>query len=44
MKQLLYHGPGSKAWGDAPRAAIQDDTDAVVRVDATTICGTDRVC
>ena len=41
MKALVYHGPGNKAWEDAPTPTIIDDTDAIVRVDATTICGTD---
>jgi alcohol dehydrogenase len=41
MKALVYHGPGSKAWEDALEPELIDDTDAVVRVDATTICGTD---
>jgi alcohol dehydrogenase len=41
MKALVYHGPGSKAWEDVPDATIQDPTDVVVRVDTTTICGTD---
>jgi alcohol dehydrogenase len=41
MKALVYHGPGRKAWEEAPKPAIVDDTDAIVRVDATTICGTD---
>jgi alcohol dehydrogenase len=41
MKALVYHGPGRKAWEEAPTPAIVDDTDAIVRVDATTICGTD---
>ena len=41
MKALVYHGPGQKAWEDAPKPAIIDDTDAIIRVDATTICGTD---
>lgn len=41
MKALVYHGPGQKAWEDAPKPLIIDDTDAIVRVDATTICGTD---
>ena len=41
MKALVYHGPGNKAWEDVPDAAIQDPTDVVVRVDTTTICGTD---
>ena len=41
MKALVYNGPGQKAWQDVPKATIQDSTDAVVRVDCTTICGTD---
>lgn len=41
MKALVYHGPGQKAWEDVPDPAITDDTDAIVRVDAVTICGTD---
>jgi alcohol dehydrogenase len=41
MGALVYHGPGEKAWEQVPKAALIDDTDAVVRVDATTICGTD---
>jgi alcohol dehydrogenase len=41
MKALVYHGPGHKAWEDVPKPEIIDDGDAVVRVDATTICGTD---
>jgi alcohol dehydrogenase len=41
MNALVYHGPGQKAWQDTPKPEIADDTDAIVRVDATTICGTD---
>jgi alcohol dehydrogenase len=41
MRALVYHGPGDKAWEEVPRPTLVDDTDAVVRVDATTICGTD---
>jgi alcohol dehydrogenase len=41
MKALVYHGPGNKAWEDVPDAVVQDATDVVVRVDTTTICGTD---
>jgi alcohol dehydrogenase len=41
MRALIYHGPGSKSWEEVADAAIQDDTDAVVRVDTVTICGTD---
>ena len=41
MKALVYHGPGMKSWEDVPKPAILSDTDAIIRVDATTICGTD---
>ena len=41
MKALVYHGPHDKAWEDVPDATVQEPTDAVVRVDTTTICGTD---
>jgi alcohol dehydrogenase len=41
MKALVYHGPGKKAWEEVPDPQLQADTDAVVRVDAVTICGTD---
>ena len=41
MKAMVYHGPGNKAWEEVPKPVIVDDTDAIVRVDAVTICGTD---
>jgi alcohol dehydrogenase len=41
MHALVYHGPGVKAWEEVPKPTIVDDTDAIVRVDATTICGSD---
>ena len=41
MKALVYHGPDNKAWEDVPDAEVQDPTDVVVKVDTTTICGTD---
>ena len=41
MRALVYHGPGQKAWEEVPKPQVIDDTDAVVRVDAVTICGTD---
>lgn len=41
MKALVYHGPGKKAWEDVARPELVADTDAIVRVDTTTICGTD---
>ncbi len=41
MFALVYHGPGQKAWEEAPKPTIIADTDAIIRVDAVTICGTD---
>ena len=41
MRALVYHGPGTKSWDEVAKPTLQADTDAIVRVDATTICGTD---
>jgi len=41
MHALVYHGPGQKSWDEVPTPGLIDDTDAIVRVDATTICGSD---
>ncbi len=41
MQGLVYHGPGQKAWEEVPHPVLLADTDAIVRVDAVTICGTD---
>jgi len=41
MRALVYHGPGVKAWQEVPKPELIDDTDAIVRVDTTTICGSD---
>ena len=41
MKALVFHGPGQRSWDDVPDAAIAEPTDAVIRVDSVTICGTD---
>jgi alcohol dehydrogenase len=41
MKALVYHGPGKRAWQDVPDPGLIDPGDAIVRVDAVTICGTD---
>ena len=41
MKALVYHGPGQRIWEDVPEPAVEDPMDAVVQVDAVTICGTD---
>jgi alcohol dehydrogenase len=41
MRAIVYHGPGQKAWEEVPDPEIIGDGDVIVRVDATTICGTD---
>jgi alcohol dehydrogenase len=41
MRAVVYHGPGHKTWEEVPKPTVVEPTDAVVRVDAVTICGTD---
>ena len=41
MKALVYHGPGRRSWEDVPDPIVKDPEDAIVRVDAVTLCGTD---
>jgi alcohol dehydrogenase len=41
VRAVVYHGPGQKAWEEVPDPKIIGDGDAIVRVDAATICGTD---
>ncbi|MFF9093990.1 zinc-dependent alcohol dehydrogenase family protein [Streptomyces sp. NPDC014802] len=41
MKGYVFHGPGQSSWEDVPDPAVKEPTDAIVRVDAVTICGTD---
>ena len=41
MKGLVFDGPGQAQWREVPLPVPIDDRDAIVRVDATTICGTD---
>jgi alcohol dehydrogenase len=41
MHALVYHGPGQKGWEEVPDPVLVDDTDAIIRVEATTICGSD---
>jgi alcohol dehydrogenase len=41
MKALVYKAPGEKAWEDVPDPVILQPTDVIVKMDATTICGTD---
>ncbi len=41
MRAVIYHGPGEKSWDEVPDPKIEADTDAIVRIDSVTICGTD---
>ncbi len=41
MKALVFHGPGQRAWDSVPDPTIIEPTDAIVRIDSSTICGTD---
>jgi alcohol dehydrogenase len=41
MKALVYHGPGQRAWDTVDDPTIIDATDIVVRIDTSTICGSD---
>ena len=41
MKALVYHGPGKKSWEEKPNPVITEQTDAIVKILKTTICGTD---
>jgi alcohol dehydrogenase len=41
MQALVYHGPGDKQWESKAVPNIEDPNDAIVKIDTTTICGTD---
>ena len=41
MKALVYGGPGIKEWTEVANPKILKPTDAIVKVETTTICGTD---
>ena len=41
MKALVYRGSGLKAIEDRPKPEIQNPGDAIVKIEFTTICGTD---
>ncbi|KAB1641916.1 zinc-dependent alcohol dehydrogenase family protein [Gulosibacter chungangensis] len=41
MKALVYQGAGEKAWQEVPNPQIQQATDVIVKIETTTICGTD---
>ncbi|GLX53093.1 alcohol dehydrogenase [Streptomyces hygroscopicus subsp. hygroscopicus] len=41
MKGYVFQGPGEASWEDVPDPEIKEPTDAIVKVQAVTICGTD---
>src|SRR6476659_6181657 len=41
MRALVYHGEGTMSWDQVPDPVPKDDLDAVVGIEAVTICGTD---
>jgi alcohol dehydrogenase len=41
MKALVYRGPGKKSWEEVPDPVVLQPTDVIVKMVATTICGTD---
>lgn len=41
MKALVYHGAGHKSWDTVADPRIEAPTDAIVKIDVTTICGSD---
>ncbi|MGW3268303.1 zinc-dependent alcohol dehydrogenase family protein [Streptomyces sp. NPDC001056] len=41
MKALVYHGSGRTSWDTVTDPAIEAPTDVIVKIDATTICGSD---
>jgi alcohol dehydrogenase len=41
MKALVYQGPGERRWESVPDPTVDEPTDVVVRIDSSTICGTD---
>jgi alcohol dehydrogenase len=41
MKALVYEGAGQRSWREVPNPAIEQPTDVIVKMVATTICGTD---
>ena len=40
MRAVVFHGPGQKHWEEVSDPKIVDDSDAIVRITSTTICGT----
>lgn len=42
MRAMVYHGQGRQSWEEVRRPLMQTDRDAIVRVDAVTICTSSR--
>jgi alcohol dehydrogenase len=41
VKALVYHGPGLRSWDEVPDPKLQADGDVIVKLNSSTICGTD---
>ena len=41
MRALVYHGPGQRSWDEVPDPVIEQPTDVIVRIETSTICGSD---
>jgi threonine dehydrogenase-like Zn-dependent dehydrogenase len=41
VKALVHHGPGQRGWDTVADPTIIDPTDILVRIDTSTICGSD---
>lgn len=41
MRAVVYNGPGLREIAEVPKPVLLHPTDAIVRIEATTICGTD---
>ncbi|ODV59372.1 zinc-dependent alcohol dehydrogenase family protein [Ascoidea rubescens DSM 1968] len=41
MKALVYEGPTKKSWKLVDKPTIEKPTDAIIKIESTTICGTD---
>lgn len=39
VRALVYDGPGPNSWDTVPDPTIEEATDVIVSVDATTVCG-----
>jgi len=42
VQTLVYHGPGATAWEEVADPKLAADTDAIIRVDASTTLGAYR--